>query len=488
MKRIKIFKAYFVLWLFVYFIIVSNLETFTEYFYSTLTFNVAIVSILAIGTFMLLKGSKELTMITGTFGVLMYKKRGVYEYIQGIEKHFPSNISTKIKTRVKKGVLLFTEHEKEEILAWIDEKFSNQNKYNNFFIGTVLMIGLLGTFSGLLGSIGSMAGIVASLAGGDVDIGNIMAQFSQPLGSMAVGFGSSLFGVIAAILLSIKGYLLNKAQATLLEGVENWLNERTLESESQATKTPALISQNDTLPQHQQSFMDVFVEQISSLTDQMHQVKTSNESFKEAFVTQMKDIKRSYVDHLKQIQESNSEFRETVVNTIDQLQINHQEQNELLKSMHKSMDQVALGFDTNNQTLTDAYQTLSKGLEESNSTLEALTQQQLYSIKNSTTLSENVAKLSENTLSATTLLSQTEKRFETMTHRQEERDKDHQVEFFQLLETMETLDKNMKDNISQIANINKYTEKRYEEHKQPTSFKDYLQHHFLSSKKEEDVK
>ena len=53
MKRLKIFKAYFVLWLFVYFIAISNIETFKLYFLSTLTFNIAIVSLLSIGSFMI---------------------------------------------------------------------------------------------------------------------------------------------------------------------------------------------------------------------------------------------------------------------------------------------------------------------------------------------------------------------------------------------------------------------------------------------------
>ena len=75
MKRLKIFKAFFVLWLFVYFIAVSNLETFKLYFLSTLTFNIAIVALLAIGSFMLFKAAKDLTMVAGTFGVLMYKRK-----------------------------------------------------------------------------------------------------------------------------------------------------------------------------------------------------------------------------------------------------------------------------------------------------------------------------------------------------------------------------------------------------------------------------
>ncbi len=279
MKRIKIFKVYFVLWLFVYFIAISNIETFKLYFLSTLTFNIAIVAILAIGTIMLLKGAKEVVMLAGTFGVLMYKKRNLPFYIRGIEKVLPSNIAQKITKRAENNLLLFTQQEKEEILSWIDEQFANQNKYNNFFIGTVLMIGLLGTFSGLLGAIGSMANIVMSLSGSNVDIGKIMSDFSGPLGSMAVGFGSSLFGVISAILLSIKGYLLNRAQASVLDGVENWLNANTVDTLQVETAHETGVE----IGAKQPALMDIFVENMAALQQEIAQLNRSNSILHEAF-------------------------------------------------------------------------------------------------------------------------------------------------------------------------------------------------------------
>ena len=180
----------------------------------------------------------------------------------------------------------------------MSDTFANQNKYNNFFIGTVLMVGLLGTFAGLLGAIGSMGGIVKSLSGSNVDIGKIMAGFSGPLGSMAVGFGSSLFGVIAAILMSIKGYLLNKAQASLSDGVENWLNKITLESAPDDSGAVALTPVNS-LEAHQQSFLDIFLDKISLLTKEINQVSNSNKKVEqkissviEVMLTQMQGDKQ----------------------------------------------------------------------------------------------------------------------------------------------------------------------------------------------------
>ena len=299
MKRIKIFKVYFILWLFVYFIAISNIESFKLYFMSTLTFNIAIVTLLAIGTIMLLRGAKVLVMIAGTFGVLMYKKNNLSFYIRGIEKVFPTNIAHKIKRRAEQGMLIFTQQEKEEILSWIDEQFANQNKYNNFFIGTVLMIGLLGTFSGLLGAIGNMGSIVMSLSGSNIDIGKIMASFSGPLSSMAVGFGSSLFGVISAILLSIKGYLLNRSQATVLDGVENWLNANTVESIEPVSEA---AERKEALAEKKPGFMDLFVDKMGALHHEIATLNRNNHEMKEAFSATVELMKNMQAMHYKTLQ------------------------------------------------------------------------------------------------------------------------------------------------------------------------------------------
>jgi len=313
MKRIKIFKAYFVLWTFVYFIAYSNKETFLEYFMSTLTFNIVIFTILGIGTFMLFKASKDITMLAGTFGVLMYKKNNLSFYLKGLEKVLPSTIARKIQHRVEKNNLMFTQQEAEDLLGWMDEKFSNQNKYNNFFIGTVLMIGLLGTFAGLLGAIGSMSSIVASLAGENIDIGKIMAGFSGPLSSMAVGFGSSLFGVISAIILSIKGYILNKSQASLIEGVENWLNSKILES---VDNTIATTPTNE-LEDRQKSFIDIFLESIDTLSQKINTLDRSNQEFKKDLLVSMLNMNKAQNERFDTVAMSNNQLLKSFDKLVD---------------------------------------------------------------------------------------------------------------------------------------------------------------------------
>ena len=74
MKRLRIMKSYAILWLFIYFLIYSNIATIKVFFFATLTFNLAVLTMLTIGIIMLMKASTNLVMLAGTFGTLAYKK------------------------------------------------------------------------------------------------------------------------------------------------------------------------------------------------------------------------------------------------------------------------------------------------------------------------------------------------------------------------------------------------------------------------------
>ncbi len=435
MKRLKIFKAFFVLWLFVYFIAVSNLETFKLYFLSTLTFNIAIVALLAIGSFMLFKAAKDLTMVAGTFGVLMYKKGDLSFYLKGIEKIFPSNIANKIQSRAQSGTLLFTQQESEDILAWLEEKYSNQNKYNNFFIGTVLMIGLLGTFAGLLGSIASMGSIVSSLAGSDVDIGKIMADFAIPLSSMAVGFGSSLFGVISAILLSIKGYLLNKAQESLLSGVENWLQEKTVEKVSSENKAGAIES-STMLDSRQKSYMDVFVEQISSLSHEMKEVSAVNRQFQSTFIETMRDLK----SNSQQEQEFLYQMKNSLV--------------DIAKSSEKNST-----YSSNNQTQLQELLMMQKGQNE-----------QLEAFSSSNIQEQEAMQRREDTIT-------------NMVIKQERKEQENKINIFHMADSLESMDKNIKRRLIKLEILMQKKSKDENKHTKLEDTIDFMKKHFSHEEK-----
>ena len=318
MKRLKIMKAYAVLWLFIYFLIHSNLEAMQTFFFATLTFNLAVLTVLTIGIIVIMKSSINLVMLAGTFGILAYKKENIEFYLQGIDKIMPANIAHMFHSRAAKGVLLFTSEESRAVIEWIDEKFSHQNRYINYFIGTSLMIGLLGTFTGLLVAIDQMGKIILSLTG-DIDLGEVIRSFAGPLGGMATGFGSSLFGVISAIILGLMGYILNKNQESLIEGVEDWLKGRIIDS-SGATAIPAMAGgeSGEQLPEQRSSFMDVFIDNISSLSKEMAKISQTNErlhSISIASVQQSRDEYETSYELFATINENLVNIDETTKNS-----------------------------------------------------------------------------------------------------------------------------------------------------------------------------
>ena len=325
MKRLKIVKSYLVLWLFIYFIIHSNLEDIIIFFKASLTFNIAVLTLTIIGIIVIIRATIALVMLAGTFGTLAYKKDNLEFYLQGIDKIMPANIAHMFHSRAEKGVLLFTAEESRAVIEWIEEKFSHQSRYINYFTGTVLMIGLLGTFSGLLVAIDQMGRIILSLTG-DIDLGEVIRSFSGPLGGMAVGFGSSLFGVVAAIIMGVMGYILNKNQEMLIEGVEDWLKGRIIDTPAGNVATTAAPSTTgEQLPEQRNSFMDVFIDAIASLTKEMANIVQSNE--------RLHTITIASVQTARDEHEQNYEMFEKINNNIATLSQTTQEQSQSVQEL-----------------------------------------------------------------------------------------------------------------------------------------------------------
>lgn len=359
MKRLKIMKSYAVLWLFIYFLVYSNLEAMATFFFATLTFNLAVLTILTIGIIVILKSSINLVMLAGTFGTLAYKKDNIAFYLQGIDKIMPANIAHMFHARAEKGVLLFTSEESRTVVEWIDEKFSHQNRYINYFISTSLMIGLLGTFTGLLVSIDQMGKIILSLTG-DIDLGEVIRSFAGPLGGMATGFGSSLFGVISAIILGIMGYILNKNQELLVEGVEDWLKGRIIDSggaTSSVVTTAAApgVASESALPEQRASFMDVFIDNIASLTKEMAKVSLTNE--------RLHSITIASVQQARDEHEVNYELFESMSSSLSTIVSSTQESSSMLEEKLSSLQERTL------TTQKETHQELKEQLEAINSRL-----------------------------------------------------------------------------------------------------------------------
>ncbi len=321
MRRLKILKVYAILWLFIFFIVYANYAALYEFFFTTVTFNVAVLTTLGIGLLVVIKASIDLVMLTGTFAVIRYKKDGTLRfYLNGIDKIFPENVAKMFAKRASHQNLYFTYAEVNDVTNWLEDKFTNQRSYIGFFVSTCLMIGLLGTFAGLLGALTEMGHIVLSLQG-DVNIGEVMKRLNNPIMGMSVGFASSLFGVTSAIILSIKGYVLEKNQAILIEDIQDWMNSLIIESPT--VSDDGSINTNSSVSQ----MMDTFTEKLSQFTENMEKSQKSNELVLKVLSQSLESDAKLAKDEMIAL--------ENISNGIRDLNINHyQSSSSLVDSIH----------------------------------------------------------------------------------------------------------------------------------------------------------
>ncbi len=368
MKRLKIFKIYFILWLFIFFLVYANFAQVYTFFMATITFNSAVLTILFIGLVVILGAALHLTMLTGTFATLRYKKGAVLEfYLKNLNKDMPENIARMFKSRATKKVLFFTKQEVDDVTIWFEDKFSNQKIYINFFISTSLMIGLFGTFTGLLKAIDEMGAIILTLAG-DINLAEVIAGFAGPLSGMAIGFGSSLFGVASAIILSVMGYILTRNQEVFVEGVQDWMNSQIIESQNpnkiedlkNGTGVSALGSDQTT-----SGVMNIFVEKISEFSEQMENNNKANES--------MFGMLTDSIDNSSINSQNEMNVLETISGSLKELNINQfsntnmmeeslQEISDTILIQNKSIKQMIELQDKNNQMIAKLVESLDSRL------------------------------------------------------------------------------------------------------------------------------
>lgn len=329
MRRIKILKIYFIFILFLVFLVFSNIQLITTFFMATITFNIAILTIFCIGLLILYQAAVKLTMLSGTFGILAYKKGESLEfYLKGITGIFPATIAHMFNKRAKKGVLYFTQSEAKDVSEWLSEQFFNQKGYTNFFVGTSLMLGLFGTFTGLLVAIDEMGAIILSFGGDDIDISEVMTKFSGPLGGMSIGFASSLFGVASAVILNVMQYILTRNQAAFMDDVEDWMKGKIIDSQSSDTLetisntgieglrigTQTTSGQGTEQNLFGSGFLDVFVDSMGNFTEKLDKSNKASEDLHKLISQSISQTGRST--------EKESILLENIMNSLKELNVN----------------------------------------------------------------------------------------------------------------------------------------------------------------------
>ena len=374
MRRTKTLKLYFVVILFIVFLIYSAFAKIKMFFMATLDFNIPIMCLFAIGLFVLYQGAIKLTMLSGTFGILAYKKgKDLEYYLQGIGNVLPATIAHMFNRRAKKGVLFFTQHEAKEVIEWLEGQFHHQKGYSAFFIGTLLTMGLLGTFSGLLVALDEMGSVILSFGGDNVDIADIMTGFSGPLGGMAIGFAASLFGVSSAIILNLMQYILTRNQDAFVNDVEEWMRGKLLESQTSDTleNVQAELGIQTTGPHHgggaggelSSGFIDVFVESLANFTEKMERTnQLSEESFSKLAQRLEQNMNKSENETalLKNILEIMKESNINQFSNAKMMEETLQEVSTVILSQHKTIKKSLELQEENNKVMLELVNSLKR--------------------------------------------------------------------------------------------------------------------------------
>ena len=368
MRRVKILKVFFVVILFIAFILYANFTLIKTFFIATLTFNIPIVTVFLLAVLVIYQSAIRLTMLAGTFGIIAYKKGPSLEfYLSGVTKIMPATIAHMFTRRAKKGVIFFSEQEAKDVTEWLENQFFKEKGYTAFFVGTSLTLGLLGTFAGLLVAIDQMGKIILSFGGDNIDMGEVMTAFSGPLGGMAIGFASSLFGVASAIILNLLQYILTKSQAAFLEDVQEWMKGRIVESqaidtiEDMGPSKSVAISSNEGMASA--GFLDIFVDTIGDFTEKMeHSNNISQDMFKK--IADRLDQTVSNTDNesalLRNLIEVMKESNVNQYSSSKLIEESLQEISTVILSEHKTIKKSLLLQEENNKLLVQLIETLEK--------------------------------------------------------------------------------------------------------------------------------
>ena len=368
MRRVKILKVFFIVLLFIAFILYANFTLIKTFFIATLTFNIPIVTVFSLAVLVIYQSAIRLTMLAGTFGIIAYKKGPSLEfYLAGVTNIMPATIAHMFTRRAKKGVNFFSEQEAKDVTEWLENQFFKEKGYTAFFVGTSLTLGLLGTFAGLLVAIDQMGKIILSFGGDNIDMGEVMTAFSGPLGGMAIGFASSLFGVASAIILNLLQYILTKSQAAFLEDVQEWMKGRIVESqaidtiEDMGPSKSVAISSNEGMASA--GFLDIFVDTIGDFTEKMeHSNNISQDMFKK--IADRLDQTVSNTDNesalLRNLIEVMKESNVNQYSSSKLIEESLQEISTVILSEHKTIKKSLLLQEENNKLLVQLIETLEK--------------------------------------------------------------------------------------------------------------------------------
>jgi hypothetical protein len=117
------------------------------------------------------------------------------------------------------------------LLDGIASRLDETRETSRYLIGTLIFLGLLGTFYGLLETVRSVGGVIGGLDISANDVARAFAALKSalatPLHGMATAFSASLFGLSGSLVLGFLDLQAGQAQNRFYNDLEEWLSTYT---------------------------------------------------------------------------------------------------------------------------------------------------------------------------------------------------------------------------------------------------------------------
>jgi len=216
-------------WMFIYLAVVAAIcvllrEPLTRAFMANWGFNAVILGVLAVGVLINFRQVFVLNTEINWIRIFRTGQTGLSVADEPrLLKPLASHLGSRRRDRFRLSALAL-----RTVLDGIRERLDESREISRYLIGTLIFLGLLGTFWGLLGTIAAVGQVIDALEVGDRDFAAVFAQLKEglqtPLGGMGTAFSSSLFGLGGSLVLGFLDIQAGHAQNRFFNGLEEWLS------------------------------------------------------------------------------------------------------------------------------------------------------------------------------------------------------------------------------------------------------------------------
>jgi hypothetical protein len=216
-------------WMTVYLAVVGAVcvllfEPLRSAFMANWGFNSVILGVLAVG--ILIDFRQVLVLNTEIHWIKVFRTGGVNLSVTTeprLLKPLAAHLKNTRRDRFRLSALAL-----RTVLDGIRERLDESREISRYLIGTLIFLGLLGTFWGLLGTIAAVGQVIDGLEVGDRNFAAVFDQLKQgleaPLSGMGTAFSSSLFGLGGSLVLGFLDLQAGHAQNRFFNGLEEWLS------------------------------------------------------------------------------------------------------------------------------------------------------------------------------------------------------------------------------------------------------------------------